>query len=67
MVKTIPNEKIFLSFLAYLNSFQLEMKPGWCFLIFKIFWEFSSSGRVNIVPNEEKILSFSVFPGPFRL
>jgi len=44
------------------------MKPGWCFLIFLLFfWEFSSSGQVKKITNEKKkILSFFACPNPFQ-
>ena len=49
-VETIPETKIFSSFLACLGPVWLEMTPKWCFLIFRIillfsfkfFWECSS-------------------------
>jgi len=48
------------------------MKPGWCYLIFRIFlqlfFEFSNSARIRTDRKEIFfVLYFSAFPVPFRL
>mgnify|MGYP007088569839 CR=1 FL=1 len=63
-VETVQNLKFFLSLLlACPDLFQLEMKPGQCFLnvfnffAFFFFLEFSSSDQVKTVPNEKIVFS----------
>ena len=51
-----------LYFLACLGSFRLEMKPGWCLLIFRIFLHlFLKFGtRVGFEPIGRKLFLFSI-------
>ena len=72
-VRTERKEIFFVVYYsACSDPFRLEMKPGWCFLIFRFFFafifEFSNSGRVWTDRNEIFfLLYFSACPDPFRL
>ena len=72
-VRTDRKEIFFvLYFSACPELFRLEMKPGRCFLIFRIFlhlfFDFSNSGRVRTDRKEIFcVLYFSACPDSFRL
>jgi len=68
-VKTIPNENyFFFSFLACPDLFWLEMKPGWCLLIFLAFLGILKLGACKKGSLRRKYFpSFSACPDPFRL
>ena len=63
-VRTDREEIIFvLSFSACTGPFRLEMKPGWCFLIFKIFLHLflKSLTRAGFELIGRKFFLFSIF------
>jgi len=72
-VRTGRKEIIFvLYFSSYPGLYGLEMEPGWCFLIFRIFLllfsNFFNSARVRTGRKEIIfVINFSVCPEPFRL